>query len=212
MSVKGISVKHPLSSTPERVSEEQLAVLVPRLRAGDTSAHEEIILGHVHLAISIAGRYARSSPHNVDDLISESIYGIIYAVKTAAEKLVDDSITPWIISCCHRFIIRYLSRDSVVRIPYQTLWARYKRGLRTNVATTRSITDHDIASRSREPSLEIRELIDFSAETEVDRQIVFLRAQGYKDKEIGERIGISAASVTRMRANIRARFKRWCKR
>lgn len=212
--VRGVSINHPLGKDdgiPQKVDDDRLTELVQRLRAGDESVHEEIIRGHIRLAINVASRYARFSPAKGEEIASEALYGVTYAVKKARAKLVDDNITAWIVSCCHRFAYRFLCRESMV--PRITIWKRKQRGLTTEVKGVVPLPpSNHLPAKYQQTSMEVMELITMSAESDLDREIIDLRSQGYNDREIAEKLRVSNSYVARKRAEIRERFEELEKR
>ena len=93
--MKVLSIKKALGGIkiPKKIDKTRLEELVKRLRAGDRSVSNEIIEGHIRLAIRIVGLYAWYGHRIIDELIGESLYGLTQAVNNAPEKLYDDNIT-----------------------------------------------------------------------------------------------------------------------
>jgi len=208
--MRGVSIDHPLGKIPDAIREDRLLELVARLRAGDDSVSEEIVRGHVHLAISIASKYARFAPHRAEELVSESVYGIIFAVAKAREKLRDDNIKPWIAACCHRFSYRFLDRDvATVRKPRSTIRDERARGEDSQpvVVTSLSVSEGR-AQRCCRPLADVRDTLSAVVRDEEDATILELREAGYNDREIASRLSVSPAYVSRVRGELRRRFDR----
>jgi DNA-directed RNA polymerase specialized sigma subunit len=186
-------------NAPERISESRLAELVKGLRDGDLSTHGEIIEGHIKLAITIAGRYIRICPRKSEELVSESMFGLMYAVKKAQEKMIDDNVTSWIASCCHRFAQRFLISDNVIRVPPTS-------AKRCGIIVIVTRLTVDVTTASTGPLCDFMDMIESCAKTDFDRKILDLRIQGYNDKEIGESLGVSQQHVSKMRDKMRSRF------
>ncbi len=207
LKLRGISINHPLGKSPDQLPEDELLELTRRLRAGDESTHEAINASHTKIAISLASKYARLAPHLADELVSEALFGVIYAIKAAREKLVDDSITPWITSNVHRFLHRFLSRNArTVTVPYSTLWRRRAAGQTVNIPMPRDLPESLVDRQSS--MFELHDMLEQAARTQLDRTILSLRGIGKCDREIAEGLGVTKSYITRKRSELRARFER----
>lgn len=203
-SIKALSIDHPLGkdpSIPTKIEETRLIELVKKLRAGDRSVEDEIVRGHIRLAINIAGRYANLAPNKRDVLVCEAFYGIIYAIQHV-NRLINTSITPWITSNIHRFVYDFISRDTTIYIPESS---RY---LDPNIKLKPFRQLNSSISEESKNTNELMELINKAALTEENRYIIALRIQGYNDEEIGGKINKSNSYVNYRRKEIEKRFRK----
>lgn len=213
-------ISHPLAKlTPKRIDEARLNELVIRFRNGDVSQDikDEIILGHVHYAIHVAARYAYFFPRREEVFVSEAIYGIIYAVDKFLERTEGNIITPWIVSCCHRFVADFLCKDFVIPIKKMEAYKRRRAKLRisTTLVSIEKVKFEETQNRSPVKKEQystydlhdLREMIQLSTSTKVEKEIVQLRIKGYNDREIGEQLGYVGKYITRLRDNIRTKFE-----
>lgn len=184
--ILGLSYKHQLHNEPI-ISPERLKELTIRLRAGDDTVKEEIIRGHLKVALSIAGQYARLDHTKLYEIASEAIYGIIHAVDLAREKLHNDEMMPWITACCHRFAYSYLRSEK-----------RHPNPVPLNQNSM--VVDNT-------PLIEIKDAISISARSRMEKEIVNLRAQGYNDREVSEFLKVPEVTVFNKRHEIRKRFE-----
>ena len=101
---------------PEKLTASELTDFVKRLKEGDTSATEPIILGHLGLTIQIVGRYVSYFPLKSDDLMSVASLALTEAVHKFA-GLQHDNITGYIVGTIHGRISDYLKEeDHTVKI------------------------------------------------------------------------------------------------
>lgn len=210
--VRGVSVDHPLGKDeriPAKLEEQRLRILTQRLRSGQETAEErqEIAKGHIRLAIQIAGRYVSVAPTKSDDLVSCGLFGIAYAINKAQEKLVDDEITPWIVACIHRFCHRFLTTDQIVRVPPTTYADWKKRGMPLpEKISTHLLDENKIPGCNSGHLYDIKEMLELSAKDEEDRTIIRMRSEGYRDREIAERLKMSVSYICAKRSKIEQRF------
>lgn len=95
----------------------ELANLVQRLRDGDDSVAEEIILEFRGLARSLSRHAVARHPERADDIRAAATLGLVQAVRWARERMYDNNIGPYITTTVRSFIRRYLEQDHMIRIP-----------------------------------------------------------------------------------------------
>lgn len=183
--------------------------MAKRLRAGDAGVAEQLINGHVRLAIYVASLYANMSPNTSEDLVSESLCGLVTAVSEAVTKLVDDNITPFIASKCHDQVYSFLVHNHTIRsMSRMQSWRRRRKSIESEVAKVLPIFGDDVPDRRAAISLlDINELLEKSVESETEAKVVAMRRLGYKDPHIAKELRCSVAAVSICRARIRERFK-----
>jgi hypothetical protein len=211
--IHGRSISHPLDGNkfPEKLDEKRLDELVTRLRAGEItrSEKEEIYKGHIRIAINIVSRYAIRYFNKVDDLVSESMLGIAYALDKAPERLRDNGITPYIVTTVHGFIYKYITRDFLVRSDYRTCT--------TKLPEQRSINlEKELDKKLSDPIniAMILDMLDFiinlepnDCQRELKRTIIHLRKVGYNDQEIADMLNFSKKYIHKLRSEIKRKYK-----
>lgn len=207
--IRPISVNHPLGkdpSIPFKIEPERLLELVKKLRSGDESVIEEIVRGHIRLAIHIACRYTRLAPNKGEVLISEAFYGIMHAINNVS-KMVDDNITPWITSNIHRFVYKFLSTDFLVPVPISTIRLKKLQKTPLFIRSVEDIAQHE-PSITVSMIVEVKELIMKAVVTENEKIFVEMRIDGFQDTEIAARLNVTESCIANYRNNIRERYER----
>lgn len=195
--------KRPKQGLPNKLEPDVLLDLVQRYRAGDQTAREPIINGHLRLARKIAGSLIKfNTKHSAYyDLQGEAWLALVKAVDNAPNRLEDDNITPYIKSSVRWACRRFLQSNHVLPIPTRTL-IRSKGQLKT---FKREPSLEDLAETTVNPVL--IELIESCAESPVEMEILKQRIEGYTDSEIATHFGRSREYVTKIRSRVQDRFE-----
>lgn len=205
---RGVSIQHPLGEMkfPEKLPEERLQKLVQILRSGMASESDidELVGGHIRLAISIASRFARRAPHLSDILVSEALYGVILAITKAPRKLYDDNLTPYIVMWIKRTLLRAVAQERNSAHLAQTTLARWR---------SRGLTIPVLKSESSTPTvkfsdlLALKEEIDACIRSSFELEVIELRKLGFSDAEISGKLQCSRAKITGAKLLVRARYE-----
>jgi RNA polymerase sigma factor (sigma-70 family) len=152
------------------------------------------------IAMQIVGRYVTVKGRFDDEWVSVAFLAVVQAVKRAQHTLINDNITPYIISAVHSALSEFMAEDRVIPIPYSTL--------RRNKLQPPTITNKgDAEIFSHEKQIVARELLESACITPVDRKIIDMRVRGYTDSDIAKAIGISRQYVQTIRAKLEKRIK-----
>lgn len=201
---KSLSIIHYLSKrSPPRIEQSRLDELTERLLQKDLSVIDEIVQGHMRLAIKLASKYAYNRRQKTDDIISVALLAAVMACHEAAEgRMKEGSCLSDYIGC--RIITklsRFCSEDTIIRIPKSS---KDLYGLEN--IKTQYINQDDRVTHSEEHLIELNEMIDSCIETDTEKTIIALRRLGFSDEEIGERLGCSKAYINKIRSEVRKRF------
>ncbi len=215
MSIRA-SIQHPLGNDPtipKWISELRLLELTKSLREGRITftEREELARGFIRLALKIAASWANNRPQKADDIASAALFGIVYALDKAREKLIDDNLTGWVIAAIVSHCRRFCAQDHLAVVPAKTYHTRQKKGLSTPTLTIVPIDFREIEKRcytSTGTVHEIKEMLKISAKDDRDREIIRLRIQGYDDREIGAKLNISQQAVHMRRKDLESRYQR----
>jgi len=183
--IKGVSI--PFRKLPRPISPEEVEEITIRIRSGETREDDldRIILGHLRLSISIAAKYAKCLKEDHHILVAGAFYGVVWAVNKAKEKLIDNNMTGWIVSNVNRFV-----------------YEEYKKNRPKKAPSKRKSYTYD-----QSPEFEIQEIIDKICKSDTDKEIMTLRMQGFKDKEIASKLKRSKIWIAVSRKKIKQRFK-----
>jgi hypothetical protein len=213
--IRGSEYRHPLfklSLMPG--AEENVPALLVRLRAGETQARNDAILGYVNLSMSIVGRYiaVMRSDRLANDMVSAAMEGIVTAVdKVVNGEMTHENLTGYVTACVHRFISAELERRQVVRVPHQTISKRRQAGLEPPPKPVRvDMSDpavlRKVARSGEELDFEIREILDRVLQNDLEKSIIELRQQGMTDQQVADELDLSKTAVFVIRKGIETRF------
>lgn len=184
---------------PISIEDKRKLELLKLTREGNDEAQDELILGHVRLAVSIVDRYIVhfNCRYLDDELDDAAIEGIVVAVDRIRQgHLKHDNVTAYIVVVVHRFIADCLWKSSLVRVPrgHHYRWGTPIR--------------EDSVNCNPSKMIETRDLIDHVIRSKQERRIVDLRIAGYTDREIGKIMDIPKVTVFRTRQILKTRFER----
>lgn len=209
--MRGVPIHHPFGELdlPEKLDEARLQELCEKIKTGSLSAKEldELVRGHMRLAMQIASTYAARAYHKADVFVSEAMFGIMYAIHKAPGKLKDNGLTPYIVSCVHRFCFQALTNDQVVRVPLSTRWDRKQSNLETFIPKIQWL-DPSIPKSSLQSLAELKDMVDSCVKNQFEQVVITLRSLGYNDAEIAEQLKCSVTSVRQSKLNVKERFEK----
>lgn len=207
---------HPYWAISRIFSPEEAEALLPRVRAGDIKAKQEMVTGYMRLALTISGLYYAKlkSRRWVDELVDAAMLGVVEGVDRL-HKVGDSSHTnpkSLVTEYIHKYISLMLEDDKFIRIPDRTQLNREGRGAE-QIQEFSKVSDADtndcILNSRMSPDADLAELdnlIDSIIETEMEAKIVSLRREGYKDDEIGSVLGVSQQAVQVIRQDLHVRI------
>ncbi len=209
--IRGQSYEHPFAKQDlaQPLSDEEKKVA---LKARDWDL---LIESHMRLGCAIAGRYVRLGG-NSDEMVSSAMLGIVEAVdRFKRGTVLHDNITGYIIHYIHQSCIKALRLDCVIPVPQnndtkitvlstdrnpsETVW-----GAEGGIIIC-PITDNNIEVTATNMG-ELYETVEYITHTELERNVVFLRQQGYTDADVADNLGIGRSTVTKIRKRLLERF------
>ena len=210
----------------------ELESLVQRLRDGDVTVKDSIILGFVKLAQQIALGWHRRTRRNLDILESEALYLLTLAVNKAATRLTDNNIGPYINTYISRALLRYLYRnrllpcnpDKLKKLRIKACPVLFTDYLNPNFFQNQGLDkltyDGGGDDRLNVPSFlidwkqiyeremsELLSIIETCLRDKKEQLIFTLRVSGHSSEEIGELLGLSVWQVNKIRRTIERRFR-----
>jgi DNA-directed RNA polymerase specialized sigma subunit len=207
---------HPYWEVSRIFTPQEAEALLPRVRAGDIKAKQEMVTGYMRLALTIAGLYYAKlkSKRWVDELVDAAMMGVVEGVDRL-HKVGDSShsnpkslVTEYI----HLAISNMLDDDKFIRIPGRTQRDRDGRS-EERIQEFSKVSDSDtndciLYSRISPDAdlVELENLIDQIIETDMEATVVALRRDGHNDQEIGDQLGISRQAVQVIRQDLHDRI------
>lgn len=168
---------------PPALRPAQTLELVQRLRAGDLSAKEELINGHMRYVFVLVSRLCYL-PQYQEELTSIGYEELCNAVNRISEgHLTHDNATAYIRRFVKGRVLRELSG--------------YLREQRSELAEREYITQDEVTTL---------DYLDSIAQTAMDAQIMRLAILGYTNSEIGKRVNRSSAFVGIKKQELYSRY------
>jgi RNA polymerase sigma factor (sigma-70 family) len=200
-SIRAFSIR-PRNEIPPKITDERRKELVVRLRLGDKSVMDELISGHMRLAIFIAGLYLRFAAKKSQDLVSEAYLALVKATHKAVDGLKDDDYDRYVAFRIHRACGNFCVTDRLIRIPVASRW-------RNGLKDERILPEQDVPNRVNVSPLNqmiLDETLRNAIVTDREKLIVDMRLQGFTHEEISKVLDIDRTVVTREIADVKKRF------
>jgi len=200
---KPSSTRYPYGKTPPPpITEERLKELLTKLKAGDKSVIDEIVTGHLRLAVYIAACYASLEPRKSKDLVGEASLALVRACHEV-DKMKTDSFGKFVCYKVHDACGRFILRDRLIPLSDH---ARYKAGQKDKlIEPSREISGGQMSPLNK---MILDETIDLAVRTEEEKKIFDLKVAGHTFREIQELTGIDHVTASRIFNVIQNRFLR----
>lgn len=194
---------------PEKLARPEAEVLADLRNQPTEAVRDEVILAYTRLGMEVAGRYiaALKRPDKADVLVSAAIYGIIVGVDNIVKgEMKHDNLGGYLVEQMHFAISAELASEQQFGPTARTKRARRQRGLDTEIIKQEALTDDVVSTNSEIGIFEINEALESLNLSDLERQIIELRVQGFRDDYIGRVVGLSNVSVWLVRRNLQARY------
>lgn len=184
----------------EIIGDDKKLEVLQRVRAGDPTAINQMIMSHIRLVLLLVNRHLHNCPHYGYDLDSVAMLGVVNCVHKIANGAManHDNITGYITKHIHGLIQREIGKSHIVPTPRSV----------PNIVTTnhgtlgyRTNADGDMAI------IDLRDALEHLVENRRERRILELREKGYTDQEVGEILGISQWTVRLIRLELYRRYR-----
>lgn len=198
-----ISIRYPFGkNAPPSITDERLKELLIKLKDGDKSVINEIVDGHMKLAVFVAGCYAALEPKKSKDLVSEAVLALVQACHNV-HKMNNDNFGRFVTFKIHEACGRYISQDRLIPL---TIYARYEAGQ----TDKKIVPNKEVTSKVMSPlnKMILDEEIQLVLRTDQERKIFDLKCQGYTFREIGKLLGIGYKTANDIFNVIEKRFLR----
>jgi len=175
-----------------------------RLKQGDPSVVDEVIIAHMDLANKLARYFARKHPHRADDIAGAAMLGLCKAVNKIREGVLEtDKVKTYINNSIRRNIMQFIQQDHLIHIP-NWFFAKHadEDGFFIPIMYTIDRRDDDEENQEEGEELTFdveapqrgdEELVRefYMKLTNFEKIVLDLRAEGYTLEEIGEQVGKS---------------------
>ena len=219
----------------QQIAPETLDRLVARLREGDRSVANQIIIGHLRMVMAILASHR--SRAKASDVEGAAFLALVEAVNDACpytdqygeyheSVLYDNNITAYITTTVKYAIKDEYGRSHIVRVPPRTIRHKISEGEQFEDLVPGQSVSIDAAveansnfvmpffipiARPEFPPLEFTEILSKSIENEIERAIIKYRSESYGYEEIGPKVGLGKTRVGQIMEKIEARFDQYNK-
>ena len=173
------------------------------LKQGDKSVCEELILGHIRLAVYLGGLYSNFSPKKIHDLISESLLALVQGTEKAYNGgLKNDDYSRYVAFKMHKACGNFIYNDRLIRIPISSRCLK-------DLKDQEIIGEQELPNRVNVSTLNLMildETLRNSIKTKQEHEIVHLRKQGYSQQEVADILGMSQQWVHLHLSKVEERF------
>lgn len=181
---------------PPPLTQDDALILKSSVLKGKPGARDDLIMSHMRVAFTIAGRYTRHGA-DTEDMTSAALEGVVTAVdKIARGALKHDNVTGYICSYVHRFCTDFIDHNSVVYIPRS----------QKNKPIIQSLPE-GVSDDIHFDMVVFDDLIKKIVKSELDAKVIEFRRQGYTDLETAVKIGVNRAAVISARHSLLKRYK-----
>jgi len=198
---KKYGIAHELGNLPSPLPEQELIYQIKKLREGDIHARDIIIMGHMRLGVTIAARYASYFPDSREDILAEMYCGILDAIGKV-DRLKDNGISGWIVSHIHGHIANFLRENKLIHIPrssdvkhyfHSYFSMEYGKEDEDNTAYVYSGPISILPFTVDDDKLVVTDFLNHLSKREA--KIVQMKMEGYTDREIASKIGLTASRI-----------------
>ena len=162
---------------------------VQEYRDGRNQHFQRIVIYHMPIVDSLLHKYV-CPRHPFSDLQEVAYYELVVSVRRAQTALKDNNITPYVIRCVSLNLLSYVTFDHL-------LIYGHKPASRVKETMTRHLmVDQQGQEQSGLDRLIVDERIENAVTSDLQREVITLRLQGYTLHEIKDRIpGITVFRV-----------------
>jgi DNA-directed RNA polymerase specialized sigma24 family protein len=177
---------------PPRIKKSRLPTVTEAVKRGDPAAINEMIEGHMRLAMSVVKRC-----RNRSELCSVALFAVVKAVHYIAEgKLTHDSPDAYIATFIHRDVRRAQRRQEYISDKDGSPYLHF------------DLHEDDAAGYTQHTAVTVEETVNAITKDRTDREIVDLLQTGHSVTEIGHRLALHKGNIFRRIAAIRKRYRR----
>ena len=205
--------------------------LLVRLQAGDTSARQEMIERNMPLVVKCVERMVKKHPKlckHFDDLAGTGFLALTEAVDQLAKKKCNTGVasapTGYLKTTIYRSLCQEICCSGVIQLPQRTLHRWRQEGKldaeevslpvveSLEAIQARQVSETDPLDRNlmqTDPGPEHFEVLEDLLQcchTDLEREIILLRAQSLTLEEVGQQVGRDQSRVSRILSAIQQRY------
>lgn len=171
------------------------------------SSRDKLILENLRLVYFMYHKLGKSDLANEyeDDIISEGMIGLIQAASSFDETR-KVKFSSYASVCITNHMLMFLRK--------QRKYEKYEVSLYTPIGHDtdgEELTYADVLEERETPKETSDAVLDFKAflgkQSELDRKILVARVEGYRQQEIGEKLGFSQSHIAKRMAQAKANYK-----
>jgi hypothetical protein len=182
----------------------ETAEYLKKLRDGDESAIEPVVLGHTRLAVKVASGYVR--PEIKDEIASVAILALVEGChKVINGHDCNGNLTGYLLSVVHSRCYRFFCEDRIVSVPMCQLKKQKQILNQANIGVEICRAPK---TKTRNRVYDLKETILHCCNNSREKQIISLRQYGFNNFDIAMIFGMSHQNVSKILKNIEKRFNK----
>lgn len=195
-----------------QLTPEEIADLLPAVRAGDKAAKEKMILAHGPMVRDIAKRYVAlwSVAYLWEDMISEGLVQVAIKIEEISDGLAmqnHDNISGFLRIRAFHAIGDWISMQQNIGTPKTQKKHAAKHGETLKIQSAQSVPCpegeyYEIDSHM----VEVRDFLDSIPSTEEERLVMKMREEGCSFEDIGQLLTMASSTVHALLQDIYARY------
>ncbi len=192
-----------------QLTAEEIADLLPAVRAGDQAAKEKMILAHGPMVRDIAKRYASlwSVSYLWDDMVSEGLVQVaikVDEISNGKAMQTHDNISGFLWIRAFHAIGDWTSMQHTIGTPKTQKKHRDKYGGTLKMQSSGCPEGAYYETDSH--MVEVRDFLDSIPNTEEERVVIKMREEGCSFEDIGQRLDMASSTVHALLQDIYARY------
>ncbi len=214
---------------PDRLPDEELLKLVQRLRNGDATIIDDVILQYLPLTISIVGRYVASFPTKSDDLMGVAALTLTKAVQKFPLVAENDNLAAYITGMLHGKIGHFLQEeDHTIQVTTRGFERAKRRAKRTGASVSQCLphtisydsTDEagsetlnsqqakdvknvkNVSTSDDQTSTEIAEILERACFTRFEMLVYERLVQGMKETDIARELKYCKQRINQVKKDV----------
>ena len=185
---------------PVELSAVKIAELVSKLREGDVSVVQSIILHYTKFALGIASRIYRKHTGRKEEIEAEALYALSTTISSwiGRSDLIVESHEKLLFRTLYLKVRDYITLNSVIKTT-----SKHRREKKVVIP----LDNLEIVDPKDEFSMiDLLDLINNCIRTKIESAIFTYRSMGLKDEQIANMTSLNVREVRKIRNNLEERF------
>lgn len=188
-----------LVKLPKRVDPSDIEQLVDNIQKGNEDSRQQLINGYIRLVYAITSKFGRYYPQYQEELkaVAESnLVDKLEKIKKGKIRLVNYNIGAYINSSTVHALRNFITKQAKLALLEHDLWEELKDSL-------------DLTFSPAVYNLYLNDILTSSTFTEIEKQIVKLKIEGYTDSEIATTCSVSQPHITTIKNGLKEKIRKF---